>query len=291
MEKIEMKISPFKIGAGVVALLTALFLLFGSWYTVPEGYRGVILRNGAVVGEATPGLGFKLPLVDSVVDMSVQTEKIQFTDLAAYSRDIQQAKMQISVNLHLQADKVREMYSTAGTGYAEKIVWPAVYKRVKEVFGQFTAAEAISKRQELGTDITDAILKDIAARGLVIESIQVENIDFSDTYEQAAEAAATAQAKVKQAQQELEQIKVSSQQKVAQADADATATRTTADAQAYATKAAGLAEAAAIQAKGEALRDNPQLVSLITAQKWNGTLPTTMVPGSAVPFVSLARQP
>jgi len=43
--------------AGVVGLV-ALTVLGGSWYTVGEGYRGVQLRNGAVVGTAEPGLGF-----------------------------------------------------------------------------------------------------------------------------------------------------------------------------------------------------------------------------------------
>lgn len=284
-----MKISPYKIGAGLAALLICLIVMAGSFYTVPEGYRGIILRNGAVSGEALPGLGFKVPMVETVVDMSVQTQRFSFNDLAAYSRDIQQAKMTISVNFHLVPDRAREVYSTAGVEYWNNLISPFVNKRVKEVFGQFTAAEAISKRQDLGIDITDAIMKDVQARGLVVESVQLENIDFSDAYEQAAEAAATAQAKVKQAQQELEQIKVSSQQKVAQADAEATAIKLTADANAYSTKAAGLAEAAAIQAKGTALHDNPELVTLITAQKWNGELPTTMVPGSAVPFVSLAK--
>lgn len=286
-----MKISPLKIGAGIAALLCILVLLFGSWYTVPEGYRGIILRNGAVVGEALPGLGFKMPLVESVVDMSVQTQRFSANDLAAYSRDIQQAKMQISVNFHLVPDQARAVYSTAGVEYWNNLIAPFVFKRVKEVFGQFAASEAISKRTDLGVDITNAIMQDVQARGLVVESVQIENIDFSDTYEQAAEAAATAQAKVKQAQQELEQIKVSSQQKVAQADAEATAIKVTADANAYSTKAAGLAEADAIRAKGDALHDNPELVGLITAQKWNGELPTTMVPGSAVPFVSLGKQP
>jgi len=32
---------------------------------------------------------------------------------------------------------------------------------------------------------------------------------------------------------------------------------------------------------------NPNLVTLVQAERWNGVLPTTMVPGSAVPFVSI----
>jgi hypothetical protein len=70
-------------------------------------------------------------------------------------------------------------------------------------------------------------------------------------------------------------------------EAEATAKRLQADADAYATEAAGKATANAIRERGAALRDNPQLVDLVQAEKWNGVLPTTMVPGSAVPFINV----
>lgn len=56
---------------------------------------------------------------------------------------------------------------------------------------------------------------------------------------------------------------------------------------AEATRMAGEAEAAAIDAKGRALKDNPQLVDLVQAERWDGVLPTTMVPGGSVPMVTL----
>ncbi len=46
------------------------------------------------------------------------------------------------------------------------------------------------------------------------------------------------------------------------------------------------AQAAAIEARAKALGTNPNLVTLVQAERWNGVLPTTMVPGSSVPFVS-----
>jgi regulator of protease activity HflC (stomatin/prohibitin superfamily) len=87
---------------------------------------------------------------------------------------------------------------------------------------------------------------------------------------------------------------------VAEAEAKAQATRATADAEAYATKARGEAEASAIKARGEAeasairaraepLRANPDLIALIAAERWDGKLPATMVPGAAVPFISVAK--
>ncbi len=52
---------------GSVVIFSFLFtVLFGSWYTIDEGHRGVMLRNGAVIGISNPGLGFKFPIVDSV---------------------------------------------------------------------------------------------------------------------------------------------------------------------------------------------------------------------------------
>ncbi|MDV7397162.1 hypothetical protein RZS08_37525, partial [Arthrospira platensis SPKY1] len=60
-----------------------------------------------------------------------------------------------------------------------------------------------------------------------------------------------------------------------------------AKAEADAVKLKGDAEAHAINARGKALRDNPNLVELVQAEKWNGALPTTMVPGQTVPFINV----
>ena len=51
----------------------------------------------------------------------------------------------------------------------------------------------------------------------------------------------------------------------------------------------GNAEATAISARGKALGDNPHLVTLVQAEKWNGVLPVTMVPGGTVPMITLGK--
>ena len=39
--------------------------------------------------------------------------------------------------------------------------------------------------------------------------------------------------------------------------------------------------------RAKALGTNPNLVTLVQVERWKGVLPTTMVPGSSVPFVSV----
>lgn len=271
---------------GIVFLAAAV--VFGSWYTVPEGYRGVVTRNGAVVDVAQPGLGFKVPFIDQVTDVNIQTQKEVFEQLAAYSRDIQQSESRVTVNYHLSPDSVDFVYAQIGLNYADKILRPAVYKRIKEIFGQYTAADIVARRGELGLAITTALHEELAEESwLIVESVQIENIDFSDAYEAAVEAAAQAEAGVKRAKQELEKIKIDAQQKVAQAQAEAEARRLAADAEAYQIKAKGDAEAQAIRARADALRTNPNLIDLMAVEKWSGSLPTTMVPNSTLPFLNM----
>src|SRR5947209_1827245 len=98
----------------VVALIIILIIGGGSWYTVDQTERGVILRNGAVVGTAQPGLGFKLPLFDSVEKVSVKTATYTWGKTESYSFDQQPADLQGSVTLRAAPEKVTLTLRSAG---------------------------------------------------------------------------------------------------------------------------------------------------------------------------------
>ena len=266
------------VGGAVVAGLVALTVIGGSFYTVDQGERGVILRNGAVVGTAEPGLGFKLPIVDSVREINVQTQARVYKDVMVYSRDQQNAGLQVSVNYRLASDKVEQIYSEfAGQdGIVSRLLDRQVPEEVKNVFGRFNAVTAIQERARLGMEIQEAIQKAANNSMLIVESVQVENIDFSEAYEKSIEQRMLAEVEVQKVQQNAEREKVQAEIAVIQAKA-----------QADAVKLQGDAEAHAINARGRALRDNPSLIELVQAEKWDGKLPTTMVPGQTVPFINV----
>ena len=67
----------------------------------------------------------------------------------------------------------------------------------------------------------------------------------------------------------------------------ANSVHTEAQAQADAIKLRSEAEAAAIRARAEALGTNPNLVTLTQAERWDGKLPVTMVPGGALPMLTV----
>ena len=73
-------------------------------------------------------------------------------------------------------------------------------------------------------------------------------------------------------------------------EADGAAIKARGTGEAASIQARGAAEATAIRAKGDALGQNPALIPLIQAERWDGKLPVTMVPGGAVPMLSLQQR-
>ena len=170
------------IGASIGAVFAAILgitVLGGSWYTVNSGYVGVVTRTGAVVGTAEPGLGFKMPLIDSVTDISIQSQARTYNDVAAYSRDQQTAVLNVSVSYRLPADQVKIIYAEYGgeEGLMNRVLDRQVFNTVKVVFGKYNAVTAIQDRGMLVLNMQEALQQ--AVQGpIIIESVQIENIDF-----------------------------------------------------------------------------------------------------------------
>ena len=171
------------IAAGLAALVL-IAIASSGFYTVDVGNVAVITRNGAVVGEAGPGLHFKVPVIDSAHELTVKTQKLVMGDtespLLAYSKDIQQAGIRISINYRLDPTKAVEVFSTIGQNYDDKILYPQVYSKVKEVFGQFAASDIVFQREKVAQENVPDIRAAVAERGVIITNFQIEYIDFTD---------------------------------------------------------------------------------------------------------------
>jgi len=273
--------------------LFALTVAFGSWYTIDQTQRGVLLRNGAFVEVVQPGLHFKWPWIESVAKIDMQTHSYKWEKMESYSADQQPAFLKVSVILHIAPDKVADMYARFGGDYSaaiSRLVSPHVPERVKVVFGQYTAAKAISARGQLNADAGKALIDAVSHDPIfVIDSVQVEDIAFSGEYIKSVEQRMQAEVEVLKLRQNLEREKVQADIVVTQAKAKADAVRAEALAQAEAIKLRGDAEAQAMQARGDALRKNPSLVELVQAERWDGKLPVTMLPGGAVPMLSIGK--
>lgn len=292
------------IFVAVLFFIGVTSVLFGSWYTIDQGERGVVLRNGAIVGIAEPGLGFKMPWIDSVPTISTQSHKKSYEGelgLAAYSRDQQPGFIDLSVNYRADPTKVDTLYERYGTldNAVVRLIDPQIFEHAKAVFGQYNAETAIQQQIKLNIDIEEAVQAGVGDdTGIIVESVQVSDINFSDAYEDSVEARMLAEVEVQKLRQNAEREKVQAEIAVIQANATADSLRATAQAEADAirlraeangeqARLLGEGQADAIKARGAALANNPSLIALTTAENWDGKLPATMPPNGTVPFLDL----
>jgi regulator of protease activity HflC (stomatin/prohibitin superfamily) len=277
-----------KIVALVFSIAFLVFMAFGAWFTVEQGDRGILLRFGKVVEVAEPGFHAKLPFIDSVRDISVRTKKL-LSKQAIYSKDIQGAEVFLSINYALNPARVNDIYTRLGVDYESRVISPQIMAKAKDIFGQYNAVEIVQSRERVTAKIASELQSQFNDTGIVIESVQIENIDFSDEYERSVEERMKAEVEVSKVRQNLERERLNADMVRARAQGEADAKVMAAKSEAEAIKLRGEAEATAIKARAEALAQNQNLVHLIQAERWDGKLPQTMLPTGTLPIIDVQK--
>jgi len=214
------KLTPWIWAVPIVCMV--LFLIFGSFTSVPAGHRGILLRFGKVEGVLPEGLNVKAPFIDSVVLMSVQTQLYE-EDAAAASKDLQDVKTTVAINYKVDPAYLSQIYRTLGVNYIERIAAPAVQETVKEIAARYNAEDMILRRTSVKDDITRSLSTRFKERGIITETVNITNFEFSAEFTKAIEAKVAALQAVLEAQNKLEKIKVEAQQAEAQAKGEASA--------------------------------------------------------------------
>lgn len=281
------KISVLKYASIAIAIIVGLHVAITGWYTVDAGERAIQLRNGAISRTVDAGLYLKMPFVDSVKYISTRTQNRTFNELSTYSKDQQPAKIRASVTYKVPSSEVENVYLNFKNieGLALNTIERQVPNQIENVFGHYSAIEAVQKRAQLTKDVNDAIKQSLENYPIIVESVQIEDIDFSRAYEQSVEDRMKAEVEVQTQKQNLEKEKITAEIAVTKAQAKADSTLAQAKAEAEAVILKGDAEAKAITAKTKALQANSALVELTKAEKWDGKLPATVLPNSALPFI------
>jgi regulator of protease activity HflC (stomatin/prohibitin superfamily) len=212
-----------RIGSIVGVVLIIASLILGSFTTIPAGHRGVVIRFSAVTGSILKeGLQGKLPFIDSVETMSVQTQKYEATS-SAVTNDLQDVSTTIALNWHLDPGMAAEVYRTLGLEFIDRVAAPAIQETIKQVTAKFNAEDLILRRDEVKAAITESLSNRLLERGIVTETVSITNFQFSSTFTAAIEAKVAAEQAVLEATNKLERVKVEAQQREAEAKGEADA--------------------------------------------------------------------
>lgn len=252
----------------VIIAITVInpFVLIGA------GKRGVVMNFGAVqnniLGE---GLHLRIPIVQKVVKIDVQTQKMEAKAMA-YSKDIQTVESLLALNFHIKADIVNKLWQEVGGDYESRLLDPSIQESVKAVTAKFTAQELIEQRAKVKDEIKNELFGRLD-KYFVVDEFSILDFSFSNEYEKAVEAKQVAQQAALKAENDLQRIKTEAEQRVAQAKAEAEAIQLQSDA-ANNEKYVNLK---ALEVQQDAIK------------KWNGVLPSQMIPNATLPFINLNK--
>ncbi len=275
------------IGCLIPVMLLVIVLIFVGmpFTTVPEGHVGVVVYLGKAQDEVlSPGFNSK-PLFSSVVDIDTRWQRYSI-QTSAFSKDIQQVDITMSVNYALQKQGALKMYKDVGTSYADKIILPLIHEAVKSTFAKYSAEELVSNRDVISEEVFAELSQELEFYALKVQEVAIEDIDFSDAFTNAIEAKQVATQTLLQAETEQKQQTLVTQAEAERATIKATAAaeqkRIAAEADADAVKIAADAEAYRLQRENEHITD--KIIQKETIEKWDGKLP--VITGSdTVPLV------
>jgi len=268
MEDFEIKRIIKYVIIGVV-ILFALIVFFNSITTVPTGFVGIKTRFGKVQDDTIQeGFNFKLPFVEKIVQIDCKTKKLEATSEAS-TKDMQTVDMTIAVNYNVNKDTANILYKEVGVDYENIIITPSILESIKSISAQYTAEELITKRAEVSTNIQETVINKIQKRGFVVTGFNITNINFSDAFNQAIETKAVKQQEVQTAQAELEKQQIQNEKEISIAEKDA--------------KVMELQNA---QITENTLRLKELEVQEKMINKWNGTMPSTVLNDSVTALFS-----
>ena len=283
------------LASSVAVALAAAILIISCVAVVPTGYTGILTTFGKVEDRTvSSGINLIAPW-QKVITMDNRTQKVQI-ETSAFSSDIQQVDLVISVNYCIDQSTAQTLYKTVGENYYENVMFPRIQENTKAVFSQYTAENLIAQRDELSDLVADATSKDLSSYGITIVSIAIEDIDFTDAFTNAVEAKQVAAqnkltAETEQAQKTMEEQAAAERAIIsAQAEADQAVIAANAELevvkiQAEASLYAGEKEAEMNRRISESLTE--ALIRYYWIKGWNGELPSTVLSNDASYMIDL----
>ena len=162
----------------LIAIVAIAILLYCSMAYVPAGHVGVLTSFGRVTGEVLPeGTHFVSPFKINHV-MSIRTQS-QEEHTSTPSSEGLNLEIDTSLIYHLNPDKAAAVFQSIGSEYASTIVTPTLRSVIRDTTAGHSANTLYSSsRKQVEDEIKQGVQATLEARGIVVESILLRDIQL-----------------------------------------------------------------------------------------------------------------
>ncbi|MES1965934.1 SPFH/Band 7/PHB domain protein [Psychrobacter sp. AH5] len=180
-------------GGGIVMLVLIaliIFTVFKGVRIVPQGYKWVVQRLGKFNQTLEPGLTLIIPFIDRVA-YKVTTKDIvlDIPSQEVITRD----NVVIIANAVAYINIVRPDKAVYGIEDYEYGIRNLVQTSLRSIIGEMDLDNALSSRDEIKALLKNAISEDIADWGITLKTVEIQDINPSQTMQASMEEQAAAE--------------------------------------------------------------------------------------------------
>jgi len=194
-------------GLTVIGILTFLVIvtIFMGVRIVPQGYKHVVQRLGKYHTTLNPGLNFVIPYLDTIahkvitkdISLDIPTQEVITKDNAV-----------IMTNAIAFINVIEPQKAVYGIDDYRFAIVNLIQTSLRSIVGEMDLDDALSSRELIKSKLKGGISDDVAAWGIVVKTVEIQDIKPSPTMQQAMEKQASAERSRRAAITEAEGKKV-----------------------------------------------------------------------------------
>jgi modulator of FtsH protease HflC len=172
--------------AMLVVLLVALIIAYSAVFTVTQTEQALVVRLGEPIRVVTePGLNYKYPLVDSVIDIDKRILDLENPAQEVIASD--QKRLVVDAFARYRITNALKFYQSAGSIQAANLQLASLLNAaLRRVLGEVTLIQIVrDQRAELMVHIREQLNREAASYGIAIVDVRIRHADLPDQNSQA----------------------------------------------------------------------------------------------------------
>jgi regulator of protease activity HflC (stomatin/prohibitin superfamily) len=174
----------------IVVLVLVLVTISLGVRLVPQGYKHVVLRMGKYHTTLSPGLNFIIPYFDTIaykvltkdISLDIPGQEVITMDNAA-----------ITANAIAFINIIDPPKAVFGIDNYMTAIRNLVQTSLRSIIGEMSLDNALSSRDLIKNKLRESISDDVAAWGIVVKTVEIQDIKPSHTMQMAMEQQAAAE--------------------------------------------------------------------------------------------------
>lgn len=267
-----------RVAGGAILLGIVLALLSSAFRVIPAGTVGVVFNvvTGVQDRELKSGLNLVMPVLQQVTLFNAREQALTFAsetndEIDALSKEGLQVEIDSTIRYRIESSQANAIYETIGENYAETLIRPQVRSVIRSAVANYKAADLIStQRADLQKEIKNTLTQELAKSNIVLIDALLRDIRIPESVSRAIEEKQTAEQQVEIEENLRQQAEIAAQREVVRAEGLRDAAIAEAEGQAR-----------ALSLRGQAIRENPEIIQLEIAQRLAPTISTIMLPADS----------